>query len=39
MRVAMCYNSQDIQLEEMPVQQIGLGELLMLVKGTKCVLA
>jgi L-iditol 2-dehydrogenase len=39
MRVAMHYNNQDIRLEEAPMPQIGPGELLMPVKGTKCALA
>jgi hypothetical protein len=39
MRVAMYYSNQDMRLEEMPVPKIGLGELLMPVKGTKCALA
>ena len=39
MRVAMYYDNQDMRLEDMPVPQIGPGELLMPVKGTKCALA
>ncbi|MBA7660917.1 Sorbitol dehydrogenase [subsurface metagenome] len=32
MRVAMWYNNQDVRLEEMPVPQIGAGELLVRVE-------
>jgi L-iditol 2-dehydrogenase len=34
MRVAMYYNNQDLRLEEMPVPQIGPGELLMRVEAS-----
>jgi L-iditol 2-dehydrogenase len=34
MRVAMYYSNQDIQLEEMPVPQIGPGEVLMRVEAS-----
>jgi len=34
MRVAMYYNNQDVRLEEMPVPQIGPGEVLMRVEAS-----
>jgi L-iditol 2-dehydrogenase len=34
MRVAMYYNNHDVRLEEMPVPQIGLGELLVRVEAS-----
>lgn len=34
MRVAMYYSNQDVRLEEMPVPQIGTGEVLMRVEAS-----
>ena len=34
MRVAMYYNNQDVRVEEMPVPQIGPGELLVRVRAS-----
>ena len=34
MRVAMYYSNQDVRLEEMPVPQIGPGEVLMRVEAS-----